>query len=235
MKLILHMLLIVSMQVQAEPSIDNEDESKLAGRLAWFAYSHLPETVQNPVKIISGKDLLLVTLSKRRVSEPVKIPQDGVLRLVREEPDPDKPGKMLLITIAEALIPQEVKEALVILIPLSKPDGNRLFRTKIQTLEEFRGGDWLFMNLTNAEIGIRLGGVNTLVKPNGIGIRSNRDLSGPVNMDFNYNYKLAGETEWRLLTASTTVVMPSRREICIFSVNPHNSRISYNGLTFPVE
>jgi len=238
MKYILHILifaLLQVLQVRSEQSLDNGDAEKSGGRSAWFIYTHLPDTVKNPVKILSGQGIVEVTLSKRYASEPVRIPQDGVLRLVREEPDPDKRGETLLITIAEARIQPGVKEALVILVPLAKPEGDRRFITKVQSLSDFRGGDWLFMNLTNAEIGIKLGGLGTVVKPGEIRIRNNRDLKGAVNMEFNYNFRLVGETKWQLLTASTAVVMPSRREICIFSVNPRNDRISYNGVTFPVQ
>ena len=38
-----------------------------------------------------------------------------------------------------------------------------------------------------------------------------------------------------MISASTIVLYPKRREICIFSWDTRFNRIAYHGLTFPVE
>ncbi len=54
-------------------------------------------------------------------------------------------------------------------------------------------------------------------------------------MTLSYNYRLPQEKEWKNITSSTVVVMPTRREICIFSADPEYGSITYHGVTFPVE
>lgn len=235
MKYVLSFLIFALQPIRAQQSADKQESTKATGRSAWFIYSRLPETVTNPVKILSGKSLVEVTLSKRQPSQPVKIPQDGKLSVVREEPNPEKPDEKILVALAQAQVPEGMQKALIILIPLDKPNAGKVFTTRIQSLSEFRGGDWLFLNLTNAEIGIQFGSEKTLVKSGGTGIRENRSITESTNIPFSYHFRTPGEQEWKLLTASTAVVMPSRREICIFSVNPQNGRIAYDGITFPFE
>jgi hypothetical protein len=204
-------------------------------RSAWFIYTTLPDNLENPVKVLSGKDISDLTLSKRSAVGPVKIPADGILRIVKEAPHPQEAGKIIHLTLAQALIPKGVNKALVILAPLPKPNGDLLFRSTTQDLAGFKGGDWLYLNLTNADIGIQLGEQKSIIKPGIVSIRSARNLDKPTNMPISYNYRLPGKQEWKLLTASTVVLMPTRREICVFSVDPQFGRISYHGITFPVE
>lgn len=204
-------------------------------RSAWFIYTSLPEGLENPVKILSGKEITELTLSKRSASGPVKIPADGILRIIKEAPHPEETGKTIHLTLAQILVPKGMNKALVILAPLPKPDGDLLFGSKTQDLAGFRGGDWLYLNLTTADIGIQLGSERSIVKPGGVGIRSAGNLDKPTNMTISYNYRPPGEKEWKLLTSSTVVLMPTRREICIFSADPRFGRITYHGITFPAE
>jgi hypothetical protein len=218
------------------PAFAQENEAANASaRSAWFIYTQLPEEVENPVKVIAGREIKELTLSKRSVSGPVKIPADGILRLVKEMPHPEEPGKTIHTAIAQAKVPQGANKVLVILIPLAEPEGDLVFGAKVQNLAGFRGGDWLYLNLTDADIGIVLGTEKQIVKPGGLRIQSAPNLAEATNMVISYNYRPAEEKEWRLLTESTVVVMPSRREICIFSADPRSGRVGYHGITFPVE
>ncbi len=235
MRIILAAILFACLPVNAQESAANDKTAPNSGRLAWFIAIGIPESVANPVKVLSGKNLFEITLSKNYVSDPVKIPEDGIVRIVREAPNPEKPGETLFVTLAEAQIAKDVGQALVILVPYPEPKGERVFGTKVQNLADFKGGDWLFLNLTTSEIGIQFGEDKTLVKSGGVGIRSARDLKSNMDVPLAYNYRLPGEEKWNLLTATTVVVMPTRRELCIFSTNPRNGRISYHGVTFPVQ
>lgn len=204
------------------------------GRVAWIAYTTLPDEVENPVKILAGKDITRLTLSMQMPSGPVRIPADGILRLIKEVPDPREAGKTTHVTLAQAAIPENVNKALVILVTLPKPKGDLLFASKVQNLADFKGGDWLFLNLTSAEIGVQLGADKLAIKPGGTEIQRLTNLTKATSMPVSLNYRLPPAKEWQHITASTVAAMPSRREICIFSMHPEYGNITYNGITFPV-
>jgi hypothetical protein len=122
--------------------------------VAWFAYTALPDGVENPVKVMSDTAIRELTLSKCVVSDLVKVSADGILRLVREVENPDESGKQAHIALAQAKIPDGVNKALAILISLAKPDGDLVFQSEVQDLAGFKGGDWFFLNLTSVDVGV---------------------------------------------------------------------------------
>lgn len=213
---------------------EEEAPPKPKGRTAWFIYTELPEGVENPIKVMSGTDIIEVTLSKRSVSQPVKIPADGILRVVREEPDPKDASKIIHRILGQAMVGEGVSKAMIILMPLAKPQGDLVFQAKVQDLAGFKGGDWLFMNLTTTDIGIEIGQQKISIKPGGLRIHNTPGLKEPTNTPISYNYMHPQKKEWKRLSASTVVLMPTRREICIFSVDARFGRIDYHGVTFPV-
>ena len=212
----------------------NNNSSKAKGRIAWFVYTSMPEGVENPVKVMSGKDITDLTLSKRMASDSVKIPQSGILRLVREMQNPDNSKKVNYLTLAQVNIPKKISRALIILMPLKNPEGSLVFKTKVQDLAEFKGGDWLFMNLTKADIGVQLGETKMKIMPNKIRIYDASALGKSTNMPILYSFFHPIKDEWKLISASTVVLRKTRREICIFSADPRFNRIAYHGITFPV-
>lgn len=227
----LHLLLCAVIPLSAQ---EEEIPRKPTGRTAWFMYTEWPEGVENPIKVMSGKDLIEVSLSKRSVSQPVRIPEDGILRVVREEPDPKDATKIVQHVLAQVLVAEGVSKALVILMPLAKPQGDLLFQATAQDLAGFRGGDWLFMNLTNTEIGIEIGASKLAIKPGGLRIHSTPSLTEPTATPISYHYRIPGKKEWELISSSTVALIPTRREICLFSADPRFGRIDYHGITFPV-
>jgi len=227
----LHFLLCAVVPLSAK---EKEDPRKPTGRTAWFIYTALPEGVENPIKVMSGKDIIEVTLSKRSVSQPIRIPADGILRVVREDPDPEDASKIVHKVLAQALIAEGVGKALIILMPLVKPQGDLVFDAKVQDLAGFKGGDWLFMNLTTTEIGIQFGATKLAIKPGRLRIHNTPGLSEPASTPISYHYLIPGKKEWELISASTIALMPTRREICLFSADPRFGRIDYHGITFPV-
>lgn len=230
--LALHFLLCAFVPLSAQ---EKEEPRKPTGRSAWFIYTALPAGVENPIKVMKGKDVIEITLSKRSVSQPVRIPADGILRVIREEPDPKDAAKVVHRVLAQALVAEGVDKALIILMPLPKPQGDLVFNAKVQDLAGFKGGDWLFMNLTNADIGIRLGTNRLTIKPAGLHIHNTPGLSEPISSPISYHYRIPGKKEWGLISASTIALMPTRREICLFSADPSYGRIDYHGITFPVD
>ena len=204
------------------------------GRLAHFVATGIPDGLENPVKVLSGTDVAEITLSKRNTTEPVKIPADGLIRIVREA-GAAAGGKPAYLTLAQATIPESATHALVILIPVAKKAGSDLlFRTEIHDLAGFNGGDFLYLNLTNLNIKVELGKDTLPLKPGETRIYDSPSLAQPVNVPTRYSFMHPVQKKWRMLSASTIVLQSTRREICIFSWDPKLERVDYHGLTFPV-
>lgn len=205
------------------------------GRLAWFVATSIPEDVENPINVMTGTKIIKVSLSKRMTSEPVKIPADGILNVVREVENKKDPTKPAYQTLAQAQIPDGMKDVLVILVPSPREKGSPpLFKTKVQSLASFKGGDYLYMNLTNLAIAVQLGDDKMGVKPGEVVIHSAGKLDKPTNTPVSYYFSDPAKDEWKLISASTIVMQPTRREICIFSWDANFDRVDYHGITFPV-
>jgi len=205
-----------------------------SGRRAWFACTSKPDGLENPVKVMSGKDITDLELPEFMASAAVKIPEDGILRLVRQAPDPDKPGEMKYLILAEAKIPPSVREALVILGPLPKPEGDLLFRAKVQDLAKFKGGDRLYINLSDTNIRVRLGKTTVAVPPGQANIYESPKLAEPANMPIMYEFYHPERKEWKILTASTIVLRPTRREISVFNNGTRIGNIRKHKILFPL-
>lgn len=208
---------------------------KPAGRLAWLVATSIPENLENPVSVMSGTKISEVTLSKRSIGEPVKVPADGIIRIVRKVENPQDSSKPTYLTLAQALVPEGVEKSLIILGPAPKKAGSDLvFLTKVQNLANFKGGDYLFMNLTTLNIAVQLGEKKIGLKPGDTLINDAGSPSSATNVPVSYHFFDQAEDKWKLISASTVVVQPTRREICIFSWDPHYDRVDYHGVTFPV-
>ena len=206
-----------------------------AGRLAWFACTSMPQGFANPVKVMSGKDLTELELPEFMTSAAVKIPADGVLRIVREVPDPDHPEKPKYLVLAEATVPESVKEALIILGPLPKPKGDLVFNANVQDLAKFKGGDRLFINLSTTNIRVRMGDTKVLVPPRQASLYESPKLAAPVNKPIMYEFYHPEKKQWKIITASTVVIRPTRREICIFNDGTRLGNIKKHSILFPVQ
>lgn len=204
------------------------------GRLAWFVSTDIPEGLENPMKVLSGTNLTEITLSKRSPSLPVRIPADGILRIVREAEQPGEDGKPAYLTLAQAQVAEGVGQALIILTPAPENTAGRVFQARTQDLAGFKGGDTLYMNMTRLRVGVDLSSRRIGIEPGQIRIHSDSSLSEPVNMPVRYSYFHPVDEEWKILSASTIAIYPTRREICIFSWDPRYERISYHGITFPM-
>jgi len=230
-----HLLIVLCVTSVADAQNSSEREPRAArGRLAWIVYTSMPEGVANPVTVMTGRDILEVALSKRSPSEPVRIPQDGILKIVRESDQPAGSGQTPYLTLAQAYVPEGVNRALIILMPASQPRGDLIFNAKVQDLAKFKGGDWMFLNLTNVQVGVDMGQTSMVMKPGQIQIYDASASAGAELMPIRYRYFHPVQEEWKMLSASTIGIVPTRREICIFSIDPRFQRIEYHGITFPV-
>ena len=214
---------------------ENGEAKKTRGRMAWIVSVAIPDEIDNPAKFMTGKDITEVILSKRSVGVPVKIPKDGLIRMVRETPDPKDATKQIYENLAEARIPESVNKALVILIPIKKEAGSTLlFASKVQDLAAFRGGETLYMNLSPRRIMVELGEEKIPLRKGETRITQAPRLNKAVNKAVKYSFHDPVKDKWKLLGASTVVVRPMRREICIFSWDSRYERLDYHGITFPV-
>lgn len=213
-----------------------EDEQAPKGRLAWMVHTAMPDGVKNPIKVLSGKELVEVTLSKRAPSEPLKIPADGVLRIVEKiEPAPEDPEKAYR-TLGQAMVPKEINKALLILSPAPKNASGVLFTIQIQDLASFKGGATMYINSTNTKVGVEWGKDNPVVIESGkFKIQEFPSLTGATSTPIRYSFYHPEKEEWIVLSASTIAIYPTRREICIFSWDPRFKRIDYHGITCPLE
>jgi hypothetical protein len=205
-----------------------------AGRSAWFACLAKPEGLENPVKLLAGEKVSMLELPEFMASEAVAIPADGILRIVREVADPLNRGKMKYQILAEARIAEDVHEALVILSPVTKPEGEVLFQAKVQDLANFKGGDRLYINLSDSNIRVRLGKTLIAVEPKHASIFKAPPMAKASNMPVMYEFYHPERKEWRILGASTVVLRPTRREICVFNNGPRIGNIEKHKILFPV-
>ncbi len=215
-----------------KPATSEPREAK--GRVAWLIYTSMPEGLENPVSVMTGKDIIQLTLSKRSPSEPVKIPADGIIRIVRKVANPQDPAKPNFLTLAQATVPEGVGKALIILAPVAKSDSGLVFQAKVQDLASFNGGDYLYLNLTTLNIAVEMGTNKIGLKPGETKIYDAPELTESTNVPIRYSFFHPTEQQWKVLSASTVVLRSTRREICIFSWDAQFGRVDYHGITFPV-
>jgi hypothetical protein len=227
---------IAALACQALSSVRaQEPEGGEGGRQVWFAATAIPADLENPIRVMIGEDVLEVELSSRMTSESVAIKPDGIVRVVRPVPDPANAGETILRDIARATVPEGVAKALIILIPRAEPTpAGILFHTIVQDLAKFGGGDYMFMNLTKLPVAVQLGEKKIALRPGQTEITRAGALDDAVQTPISYHFQNAENGEWQLISASTVVLMPTRREICVFSWDEQYDRINYRGITFPV-
>jgi hypothetical protein len=211
------------------------ERARQPGRAAWFACTSIPDGLENPVQVMSGKDITKLELPRFMTSDPVAIPKDGVIRIVREVPDPENPEEPKYLVLAEAKIAENVREVLIILVPLPEPKGDLIFATKVQDLARFKGGDRLFINLSNTNIRVKFGKTEVTVASRKSNIYKAPTLAKPTNMPIMYEFYHPEQKSWKILSASTVVLRPTRREINIFNEGSRLGNIKKHKILFPVQ
>jgi hypothetical protein len=213
---------------------DKHESHQARGRVACFVYTSVPEGLENPVSVMSGKDISKVLLSKLSPSDPVKIPADGILRVVRKIENPQDSKKPEYLTLAQAIVPATVTEAIIILMPVAKNSNGLLFRAKVQDLAALKGGDTMFLNMTNLKIGVELGEAKIKIEPGQANIHNPLGASKSVSLPIRLSYFHPERQEWAMITASTVALYSTRREMCIFNWDTRFNRVDYESITFPV-
>lgn len=217
----------------AQDDRDGEDRRK-PGRSAWFACTSLPEGFENPTKILAGETITELEIPRYMASDPVKVPEDGILRLVVEVPDPVDPEKVRYRILAQARVPEGVREALIILVPLPEPEDDLLFNAKVQDLAKFKGGDRLYINLSKENVRVKLGNDTVNLPPNHADLYEAPTLTEPTNVPVLYEFYHAARKEWLMISASTVVLRPTRRNIFVFNSGSRPGQIKKHKILFPV-
>ncbi len=226
--------LLAPLVLEAQPS-NAGDLQQAKGRQVWFTTTQLRKDIKNPITVMVGDKFHQVALSKRRASQAVPIGKEQVVRLVHRTPKADKPGEFDMKVLAQATIPEKTRQALIILIPTVAPNSDKIFHAKVQDLAKYRGGDYLFLNLTPTRVAVQLGETKLGIAPGETTIYDASSIKKSTNSAVQYHYYDLTNQKWRLISASTIVLRPTRRELCIFSWDERYQRISYHGITFPVE
>lgn len=212
----------------------NDRETHTArGRVASFVYTSLPQGLENPVTVMVGENISEVVLSKLSPSDPVKIPADGIVRIVRKLENPKDPENPRYLTLAQATVPDSVVKAVIILVPMAKNTHGLLFQTKVLDLATIKGGDCMFLNMTNLKIGVELGKASILIKPGQIKTHNPFRESKAVSLPIRLSYYHPKRREWAMITASTVALYPTRRELCIFNWDRRFNRVDFESITLP--
>ena len=222
--------LCVTAALAAQTTANSRDSRD---RLASFVYTSLPDGLENPVVVMSGTDVIEIVLSKLSPSDPVKISADGIVRIVRETDNPRNPQEPEYQTIAQASIPDSVSKALIILAPVAKNPEGRLFNTRVLDLDTIKGGDSMFLNMTNLRIGVELGKSNILIEPGQIETHNPFGNSSSLTLPIRLSYFHPERSEWSMITASTVALYATRRELCIFNWNTRFNRVEFDSITLP--
>ena len=231
------LLVLTAAMAMGQPGTAAEvipERPKIQGRKAWIMCTSIPEKVPNPVSVLVDGEVHKITLSIRHMSDPFPIRGDGAVRLIKTVPDPKQEGKMTFDVLAQAVVPKTTQEALIIMAP-APSDSKHAFQCKVLDLKEFQGGDYMYLNLSPRKIVITLGEEKQPLEPGSLEIQTNREIRKATNTPLSFHYFSENENKWKLITATTVVVQPTRREICVFSWDSERERIQFKGATFPVE
>lgn len=230
---------LLSVFVQAENAAQPESPAAAENReeqgpRAWFVQTGIPRGMDNPVKVLIDGEIEMLTLSNRVASGPLKIPKDGIIRLVKEIPDPTGEKEFIYQTLAKATVSGGMSKALVIMVPRPKPaaDGS-LFVTRVKSLGEFKAGEFMYMNLTKSKIGIEIADAKIPLESGKIRTHRVKGKGDLVSIPYRYSYFHKEKDRWMPLSASMAILSSKRREVFVFSHSGSGGAIRCRGITIP--
>jgi hypothetical protein len=225
------LLILLSCQwVCAQTPPDQTKE--VTGRKAWIMTTAMPDDVTNPLKIISDGELEELKIYTRSIGQPVKVDATGIVRAVKEVIGED--GEVLYENLSMSIVPEGVREALIVLVPRKAGAGGLRFNSKVIDLAEFKAGGILYVNLVGTSIGIAIGKHKAVVKPGGMEFINPLEGSNKavIHIGFFYEVPAKPNAEWKLMTSFKMAIYESRREICIFFYNPKIENVDFRGVPF---
>jgi len=204
---------------------------EVRGRRAWVVATTMPKDVANPLPILTDEKLEMVRMHLRMVNQAVPVDDTGVVRAVKAITMPD--GTLGYEDLARCVVPEGVREALIVLVPNDKEEGLK-FSSKVIDLAKFRKGGCLYVNLVKTKIGITIGEQKAVLAPGGMEFINPLEdqKSGVFPVRFFYEIPKDPEAEWKLMTSSKMAIYDSRREICIFFYNKEIGNVDFRGVPF---
>jgi len=139
---------------------------------------------------------------------------------------------VLYENLSLSILPEGVREALIVLVPRKEGAEGLRFNSKVIDLAKFKGGGVLYVNLVSTNIGIKIGEQKALVKPGGMEFINPLDQNEKGVMPVAFYYEVPKEKEWKLMTSSKMALYESRREICIFFYNANIENVDFRGIPF---
>ncbi len=200
-------------------------------RQAWFVFTDLPSEVDNPIMLRTGGDVNEVLLSSRSPSQPARIHREGRFEVVRALENPPADGEDPYEVIGRGTIPEGVRRALVILAPAPRNNRGMLVQMMVRDLADFNGGEAMYLNMTRLQVGVELGDDRIVVQPGQMEVHNRNARNERQVIPIRYHFMNPESNEWDLISASTVVMMPTRREICIFTWDHEMQRVRYRGIT----
>lgn len=228
------MLVISLAAVSAEEGPSVPETRVPTFRKAKFVCTAQVQELKNPVRVATTQESTVISVSKRVLSEPVKLPEDGQLRLLALGKNPENPDDQNDRVLVQTVVPLGVKEPLIILSPIvGKTDAPPVSELKatVQDLSPLAPGDWIFINVSTKSVGIVLDEEKSSIKPGDSHIHKTRFSPSGSAKQAEYQIFSIDEEKWALLASSTVMLNPSRMEMCIFSDDPNSARVTYHGIT----
>lgn len=193
-----------------------------------------PESLWMAFKKKSTVNLVEIPLSTRSPGQPVKL-SPGNTRVILGQ----KTGNEETPIEAQAIVnvPAEVRRGIALLIPNGKKQGLR-YHAHVIDEADYKYGDVYLLNLTTNPFQVRIAGrkINLTKGKSYIYKPSNREkaVNAPVQIYCKFSNTGTTIEKWRLVTASTWRLRPTRKEFCVFYWNTQMGRPAIKALTaFP--
>lgn len=201
-------------------------------RKAWVICSSVPDDWGAVRLMKAGEGGSELVLSNRSTGLPMEIPADGILQIVGQKKNQPEDVDLTPKVLARVVVPDRVRKALVILSPVDNHPNGWAFDVDVVDLADFKGGGWLFMNTSPLKVSVELGDETTEIPSGELKLFNDAIQAQSTKMAIRYLPRETEKQEWRILSASTVFIYPTRREICLFTWNKEHQRIDYHGITF---
>jgi len=91
------------------------------------------------------------------------------------------------------------------------------------------------INLSNSQVRVRFGDTKVDVPARDANLYAAPKITKPTNMPVMYEFFHPEQKKWRMLTASTVVLRPTRREIHVFNEGSRVGKIEKHKILFPIK
>ena len=234
---------VTAQDKEAKPDPDKKKDP--SGRRAWVISATVSKDLPNPLPMMvgtpgkEGAKIHKVSLRTRSIDRAIPVDASGLVRAV--EPIKGEDGKVTYKMLSRSVVPEGVKDALIVLVPKKNYKNEWIFDSKVIDLSKFRKGGCLYVNLVNTRIGVGIGAkdseLRTVIESNDMRyinpIKKDED-NKVLPIRFLYEIPDNDRQKWKLMTSSKMYFVKSRREICIFYYDEKIKNVNFRGLAFMV-